>query len=476
MGWLVSIVGIVAAAVVGVGIAQQPVMALTIALLVASLVLIGRTRRFQLSTSSPTPVVPELLLLPTAVGLGRPLLTLAATAGVAVIAFGRPIQAKSAGIAWLLPLGLLGASSVLVFWRGTALAGAATIGLAGLLLLRTAGRTPKAAALDSLMLGASLYLLLNVAGWMLGIQSAAVNTRIGGFDSSSALFGGERVFFPLARSINEVPIVSAVVIVFLATAWLTRRKLRRLHWLGGAAATFTMVAANSRTPVVIAVLVAVALLVLPRLAAYCLIPICLVALATPLNYAAFRPLAEALAGSVAKVFPYLERNQSESQLASINGREVIWTSANYWWSAQVSGAEKWFGFGKDGHVTSGAVALYNEQIGGFVNDYKAITMHSTFLQQLYDGGLVGLAALAVAIVWAMLRYRLADNLCAVAVLAVLALTAVTETSLTPGAAIVPFFLMLAIVAYSPPVSLGDLKARGLPRVPRSHDSRVVLPR
>jgi O-antigen ligase len=78
-------------------------------------------------------------------------------------------------------------------------------------------------------------------------------------------------------------------------------------------------------------------------------------------------------------------------------------------------------------------------------------VHNSFLQQLFDGGLVGWILLALAIYWScsLLAKRQRDwgnrAVIALVAMAVLLLSGITEVSLAPGAAQDTFWLLLILV-------------------------------
>jgi O-antigen ligase len=145
------------------------------------------------------------------------------------------------------------------------------------------------------------------------------------------------------------------------------------------------------------------------------------------------------------------RSISAESLVSIQGRGRIWSGSTQYWGEWVDVPQKILGFGTDGHYRSGASFTYADLIGHLTRSSYLSTMHNSYLQQLFDGGIVGLALLAIGIVWASVRLarRTAEwgnpGVSAVLMMTVLLLGSITEVSLSPGPGN-ELFLFLIVLA------------------------------
>jgi O-antigen ligase len=110
------------------------------------------------------------------------------------------------------------------------------------------------------------------------------------------------------------------------------------------------------------------------------------------------------------------------------------------------------GFGVNGHYRSGASVTYRDQFIYIVrNPEFYASMHNSFLQQLFDGGILGWLLLAIAAYWASARLsrRRRDwgnaGSSAIVAMTALLLTGMTEVSLAPGPSYDSFWLLFVLV-------------------------------
>jgi hypothetical protein len=346
-----------------------------------------------------------------------------------------------------LPLYLLAGSGALVL--GVNLNPTLVVfSLAAAFLWLAARRYKVGTAFASLRAGLVIYLVANILGHYAGLPSPLDSSRLGGYETSSALFA-ERVAFPFARSINEPSTVAAVFLGLVVAGFMLSRRTSLLDWVGLAAGAYVVLASNSRTPLIVAAVIGFITLMAPLIMRR-FGPAFSFALAfTPFLLSIYMPLIN-WAAEIATNITYLARGQSAEQIAGLGTRAQIWEGLLGFWADHPDGRHAWIGYGQNGHATSGANATYLDTLGGFLADKTGLSSHNSFLQQLFDGGYIGVALLLAGVVIIAYRlsrtYLLLPQLVAVCTLIV---ASAGESFLAPGLTTTPFFLLLYIAAFAP---------------------------
>lgn len=437
-------------ALVSFGAAFEPVIAIVLIVLVvaAAFVKLARARvakRLVMEMEKPRLIL-ELALFPLLVSVRQsPWITLALIGALLLLAICRM---KDPGHERInpLPFAFLAISAVIVF-RGDRGATAILVVLVILLLAAAASKVRRLDALHSLGIGLALYLIGNVLGHFAHIKSPLEASRLGGYQTSAGLFA-ERLVFPFARSINEPAVLAAAYIGLIAATWMIGRKVGKFHIAGVLAGAFIMAGSNSRLPLVVAVLLALATLMSPMLAVKASVPMVIAAGALPFYLTLAEPAIRFGAGVVSGS-QLLARGQSIDDIVGLGTRGRIWTGSVRFWGAFPDQAEQLFGYGPNGHATSGANSTYLHGLGGFLANKDNLTMHNSFLQMLFDGGLVGLSLLAVAIIVTLRRFAAdVSMLPQLMLLTVVSVGAASEIILAPGFTQTPFFVVLAVAAFS----------------------------
>lgn len=404
-------------------------------------------RRFFKPRSKPQ-LVPELVLLPLAVSVRHSTaLTLGVLSVIAIAAVVRAWDARPARLDYWPAVLLLACASIV--YRHGPYSLLAILLVAGLILFLLATAVSFEDAYSSLFAGLSLYLVVNVAAWIAGIESPSASVRIGGYDTTGA-FLGERVFFPFSRAINESSFVAATLIVAVVAMIKLRFQPRWYLWLGAAAAVVVIIASNSRTPLLVVGLLSTAITLAPG-AARAAAPYAVGAtLLFPFIVSQLQP-AIRRAGELIAATPYLARGQSVEEIAELGTRDTIWLrSVGYWLHYVDSPTRQLVGYGYYGHTQSGASAYYSSGISDFLTNRSALTMHNSVLQTLYDAGVLGAGILFLVAILAVYRYgRYPELLPMFAIVVVLGSSAVTEVSLAPGLSQTPFFLLLYVLVFIP---------------------------
>jgi O-antigen ligase len=368
----------------------------TTALIVAVAVIVfaaaARTRRrFAPSEQTTTAVVLPLVLLPTVIGL-----SVFSERGVALIVWVlvclaallgqrgtgqlvHPAIAVALVLAILVPTSRFVTSSATQWWHVGAF----------LLLLLCAFRFPFPAVVLSLLDGIGIYLIANVAAYLVGIESPAAVGRTFSLDSST---GGVRIFFPLSGNLASPPLMAAVFVAAGLICFEGSRRQRTFRTVAFFAGVFIMVGANTRAALVASVVVLLASVLAPRLFARMALPVAAVPMVLPfvfpiLAVVILRPLIQL----VGAIFPFLSRGDVNSDVA-LEGRSDIWSSGLTFWSEHIDLLHRLVGYGELGRQKSGAAASYAH--GDTL--LLPFSAHNSTLQQLFDGGLLGVAALAVA--------------------------------------------------------------------------------
>jgi O-antigen ligase len=321
-----------------------------------------------------------------------------------------------------------------------------------------------------------VYLLANVLGYLAGLESPAADNRIGGIVEST---GFVRIIFPLTGSINIPPVIAAVYItasifMILESGWL----LRSLRLICLVAAVIVLAGAGTRTPIAVAALLSISVIFFPFItrwmaqAATALAAVSAFTLPTMIGWiqSAIAPLVSLTPG----------RELAAAGINSLNGRDLIWVRSIKYWIERVNDLPNLiFGFGVNGHYRSGASLAFRERFAS-ISRYPEIsaTMHNSFLQQLFDGGLLGCALLIAAAYWA--STRLSNHRkdwghrgsSAILAMTALLLSGMTEVSLAPGAAQETFWLLAILVGVACQAS-GSQAASSTSLVHRGQDGAAA---
>lgn len=387
------------AVVVGVGVAAAPERAvLILGVGVSLMALVGvrrsiRKRMSQARSVDETPATAWLVaLIPTVMAIGaqsQPASVACLGAIALLLALRRPALLTERR-QWL-PLALLVLAGLPVWLRPTTTSAPVKTILLILVILLVARRYQSATVIISLVHGAGLYLMLNVIGWAVGLQSPALALRTGGFEAG--FFGfDQRVFFPLAQSGNATPALAGVYLTMLVALAVAGIRPAKINILFATSAVCVLVAAATRTPIVIA-LVTMGLLIWLRRPTLRIAPLIAGAsLCLPFYYASIQDRLATVVGFVATNVPLLMRGSGASSDGSLNGRDGIWSATlNRWANDDTSG--QFWGYGSQGQIASGAYREYGDFFQGYTSDVRFISPHGSVVQQLLDSGLVGVVLL-----------------------------------------------------------------------------------
>ncbi|WP_163769266.1 O-antigen ligase family protein [Mycolicibacterium parafortuitum] len=303
--------------------------------------------------------------------------------------------------------------------------------------------------ISSLVDGLGFYALLNVVSYMLGLRSP---TEAEGWRLYLMADGASRIIFPLDQRLNLPPVLAAMYIaalIFLIREPGRARKIFRCIYL--IAAVAILVGSGTRVPAVLALALPIMALLIPAFSRW--VPVVAVAFASvsaailPTIVAAIgfllNPLVSAVSG----------RRDSYESLGALNGRDYVWQKAISYWQSEVTDLlHTLFGFGLYGHYSSGVSLTYYKLLShAIVRDpEKTITVHNSFLQQLYDGGIAGWVLLTVALAWTAVRlsshFRDWGNYAAAAGMAFTVVILCSMTEVLLHGTVITSFVLLVIVA------------------------------
>ena len=391
-----------------------------------------------------------LAAFPTVVAL-RSQSVLAADIGMAILVAAMFLRtqrnARWRGASWAL---VVGAAFLPPILRATP-DGALAFGiLAALFVLMVALTVEVRAAVYSLVQGVGLYLIANAVLYnVVGLTSNSALTRNSGRSSFS---DAERVFYPLATSVN-LPANMAVVYVVGALPLLmaTGSVRRRLMFVAGLVAAVVVIeGAGSRTSLAVGVAASLLALFAPRLLSATAPVLVGAAGVVSLVYAWVSGAAGAVLTFLASLFPVFERGPA-STLSSLAGREDIWQIVlRAWRDAPL--VEKVFGYGSDGQVASGASTSYSYLFRGWMQNPYEATAHNSTLQMLIDGGLVGAVLFLGVFVAATRGWSRTPGVVGRAgttILVVLAFVSVTEVTTASGEGQETFWIFACLVLLAP---------------------------
>lgn len=423
-----------------------PLMAVSVACLSAGVW--ATERREKAAAKGDRAILWDVFLLPIVVGIA-PVNTLAALVALVPLlcVSAHRLSHRRWNLALPLPFVLMLLASVPVLLRSDATLlwlGGGVILVA--LFIAMADFIPTRQVVTSLVDGLGLYLILNVAGYLVGITSSIAALRAISRSVTGGPFG-LRVLFPFASN-AEAPSIAAALFVVATLGVRGGPRDRRLLRIGGlAAAGFVALGANYRAPMVAGAIVLVMIRLAPKALTLATGVVAVAALTLPFTYSSVRHVSDPAIGAVVSVVPYLERVEERGSTGSLTGRDRVWVQAVRYWQLRTPMVEKAIGWGNNGQVKSGASSSYAPLLRGAVRDPTNATVHNSGLQQVFDAGLFGFMALLGAILLALRRWRsLGDpGLVSIALVMTICIVAATDVGLVPGRVDVSFIVLAVLL-------------------------------
>jgi O-antigen ligase len=300
--------------------------------------------------------------------------------------------------------------------------------------------------------GYGFYCFANVAAFYAGLTSPSAAVRIGGLTETS---GFTRVIFPFSENLNSLPILAAfvclAVLLSLTNETIVKNRLRYV-WL--TSAVFILYNSGNRSSAIILALLLL-LLVIPirfsRLTANLVTPFAIISsILLPLLSAQIAKVAVPLSSLLSS-----KRDALNAESFSFQGRTVIWERSVEFWRLWINEPfHQLFGYGLNGQNTSGATQAYADLLRTISLNYELSTVHNSFLQQLYNGGLVGVIFFASSSIWALRRLSSAlssknlTGLITCSGLIMLHLFGTQEALLAPSNSSQPFWALAILIAIS----------------------------
>ena len=368
------------------------------------------------------------------------------------------------------PLLLLCGAAGIVFSRPGNIEPPLMFLLVGTLVIRLVITTDARRMITSLIDGCGLYLVVNVVCFAAGLQSPAAPDRIGGLAESS---GFVRIIYPLTSALNTPPTIAAIYLVASVFLILERGWLRRsLRLTCAAAAVLVLLSAGTRGPLAAAVVLALIVICFPFVTRGIAQAATILAATSALILPGIITSGQSVIAPLVSLTP--GRDVRAGSVASLNNRDFIWDRSIEYWLEWVDGLPRMLtGFGVNGQYRSGASMIYRDRIASIVRNPELATMHNSFLQQLFDGGLLGWLLLVASAYWASARLakrrREWGNAALIAITAMtcLLLSGMTEVSMAPGPAQDTFWVLIVLIGVA--CQTGGCRAdrSGPPRQPRS---------
>jgi hypothetical protein len=368
---------------------------------------------------------------------------------MAATAFLRPATSQLA--IKVVPLVLFVTSAGIVLFRPEGKAYLITFVLVVLIATKLASTVRAQVIVRSLIVGLGIYLTVNLIAYLAGITPPQAVNRVGGLSDAA---GYTRVFFPFSTALDVVPTVASVVIVgTVILAAYSKGARWRLTYLGFAVvAALALWQSANRTTLVIAAMLSVSLLLFAPVSNW--IAQAATALAA-VSAVLLPPVMSRAQNFVSQVLSLVgTRYSSASEVASLNSRDEIWSGVIDYWTNFVDTTARVVGFGQGSQYKSGAWLTYPDGMAEIVRNPEHASMHNSFLQQLYDGGIAGWLLMAVALYMtsAQLVHRRpgwgAEGLAAIGMLAALLLNGTTQITIAPGGVQIGFWVILVLVAMS----------------------------
>lgn len=320
------------------------------------------------------------------------------------------------------------------------------------LVLRLVASVDAKVIIASIIDGAGIYLAINVAGYMVGFRSIGAADRIGGFIETS---GFVRAIFPLSRSLDIAPSIASLYIAAAAFLIFERGWIRRSFRLTCFVAAFIVVSeAGARTALVTSVALPLAVLCIPLITRWLVQVLAIFASVSALYLATVLSSVQSVAVPILTAIAP-DRDTRLGDITSLNNRDIIWTRSMNYWSNSIDGTfDHLIGFGQNGQYTSGVSMTYAESLSGTVRNSQYASLHNSFLQQLFDGGILGWALLTLAIVWGGVRFSRrrqswgTQGVAAILALSALLVNGMTQVTIAPGFAQETFWILVVLIGAS----------------------------
>jgi O-antigen ligase len=256
---------------------------------------------------------------------------------------------------------------------------------------------------SSIVNGYGFFCFANVVAHYVGLTSPASVGRIGGLVESS---GFKRVIFPFSENLNESPIMAAIVcLAFFLSFGESTRKSNNFKYIWLFSSAVVMFKSGNRTAIILLLLVLILLAISNKL--FYLFSISAVPFAV--FSSSILPLITSLIAKIVvpiSSFLTFRRDPLNSNSFTYQGRSIIWERSIEFWQQWVNSLfHQLLGYGPNGQYVSGASQTYSQLLKTISLNTEYLTVHNSFLQQLFNGGLVGVVLLGSAYFLALRRLK-----------------------------------------------------------------------
>lgn len=347
------------------------------------------------------------------------------------------------------PILFLFASCWIVYSRPESWRKPALLILLMILVMRLLMTVDARRIIASLIDGLGLYLVVNVLAHLAGMRAPHLASQR--FDRVAEGTGFMRTVFPMTNSINSPSIIATIYLVSSILVLRYASWTRRGIWfLSAAAAMYAMISAGSRAALAFTAILSIGALFFPIFSRW------IAQFASVLAAISALVLPNLIKPIIAVIAPLVALNSgrdvNESDIISLQGRDQIWNGSIGYWHERINDfSEILIGFGSGGQYRSGASSTYASLVVGLMRNPQQAYVHNSFLQQLFDGGVIGFLLLVIGVYWASARlarrrYVWAPwGLSAVFAMTALLLGNMTEATMAPGVFQESFWVLLVLV-------------------------------
>jgi O-antigen ligase len=254
---------------------------------------------------------------------------------------------------------------------------------------------------SSIVNGYGFFCLINVVAHYMGLTSPNAIFRTGGLIESS---GFSRVIFPFSESVNSLPALAAFVCLAMLLSHRdsinTKTSIEYAYLISS---FIILIKSGNRSALIILIVVTLVFLTryrILRITALWVTPFAIV------SSVLLTSLATEIGKITAPILSVLTpgRNSQNSDLFTFQGRSLIWeASVNFWQQWVNDPFHQFFGYGQNGQYISGASQTYSYLLKTISLSPELGSVHNSFLQQLFDGGLIGVLLLATSLVLSFSR-------------------------------------------------------------------------
>ena len=349
------------------------------------------------------------------------------------------------------PIILFVFSSVMVLIRPEPRAALIIFLLVLVILVRVVSANPAAVIIRSTVDGIGLFLLLNVIAFVLGLRTSVDAERV---FSSIEWNGFVRTTFPLSAGLDAAPSMAGTYLAAFPFLFFHRgTKIQWFRLVSFSSALIVLFFGAVRTGFIIAIAIPVAMLVFPVANRWLARALTVFAAFSAIILPSMTSLIAAILGPAMRFIP--GRDKTITDTLTLSSRTYIWPrSIDYWRDFVTDFSSRLFGFGQSGQIKSGVWTTYGREISVVTTNVQNASLHNSFLQQLFDGGILGWLLFTLGILWTSYRLSSHENWggsknVAIAVISASLISGISSGSISPGLSQYPsFWIVFTLIAIS----------------------------